>query len=139
MHFVFVRATALALLAGGLLMPVAASAQSVSGTGSVVGSVTCGPNEDSPAAHIVVSAPNANLQTVTDTSGRFTLDGLPAGQTFTIQASADPQGSVVASRFNVGLQPGETLDIGSMDLAICGQPQSAPTPVEDPANFNQDQ
>jgi hypothetical protein len=41
----------------------------------------------------------------------------------------------VTSRFNVVVQPGETLDIGSMDLAICGQPaQPAPTQDEQPTD-----
>jgi len=140
MHSLFVRTTALAMLAGGLLIPASALAAPASdaGTGTVVGVVTCGPDEDAPASHIVVSAAGAHLQTLTDSTGSFTLSGLPAGQTFVIDASADPQGSVVTSRYNISVQSGETLDIGSMDLGICGTP-SQPTPVTDdqPADFSQ--
>ena len=44
---------------------------------------------------------------------------------------ADPQGSLTTSRYNVSVQAGETLDIGSMDLGICGQPQQPATPAQD--------
>jgi hypothetical protein len=140
MHSLFVRTTALAMLAGGLLIPASAFAApgSDSGTGTVVGVVTCGPDEDAPAAHIVVSAAGAHLQTLTDSTGRFFLSGLPAGQTFAIDAVPDPQASMVVSRYNVTVQSGETLDIGSLDLGICGTP-SQPAPVTDdqPADFSQ--
>jgi hypothetical protein len=140
MHSVFVRAAALAVLAAGLLMPVAALAAptSDSGTGTLVGTVTCGPDEDAPAPYIVVTAQGTHLQTLTDSTGRFTLAGVPAGETFRIDALADPQASVTTSRFNVNVQSGETLDIGSMDLAICGQPaQPAPASDDQPADFSQ--
>jgi hypothetical protein len=134
MHSLFVRGAALALLAGGLFVPASALAASDSGTGSIVGAVTCGPAEDSPASNIVVSAGSSDLKTLTDNAGKFELDGLPAGQTFTISAIADPQGSLTTSRYNVTVQPGETLDIGSLDLGICGQP-TPPTP--DQTNVDQ--
>jgi hypothetical protein len=130
MHSLFVRGAALALLAGGLLVPASALAASTdSSSGSVVGAVTCGPAEDAPAQDIVVSASGISVKTLTDNTGRFELDGLPAGQSFTINAVADPEASWVASRYNVTVQAGQTLDIGSMDLGICGQPaQPSPTP-----------
>jgi len=140
MHSVFVRGAAMAALAVGLLMPVSALAATTSdpGTGTLVGAVTCGPDEDAPAPSIVVTADGTHLQTLTDSAGRFTLVGVPAGESFRIEAIADPQGSVTSSRFNVNVQPGETLDIGSMDLAICGQPtQPAPTLDDQPADFSQ--
>src|SRR5207248_7895217 len=81
MYFASLRATAVALLAGGLLLPAAAFAASDStNTGTVVGTVTCGPAEEAPAAHIVVAAEGLNLQTLTSSDGRFTLIGLPASQ-----------------------------------------------------------
>jgi hypothetical protein len=137
MHSLFVRTTALAMLAGGLLIPASAlAAAPASGTGTVVGVVTCGPDEDAPAAHIVVSAQGAHLQTLTDSTGSFTLSGLTAGQNYVIDAVADPQGSMVTSRYNISVQAGETLDIGSMDLGICGTPsQPAPATDDQPADF----
>jgi hypothetical protein len=85
--------------------------------------------EDAPAQDIVVTAAGVQVKTVTDNTGRFELDGLPAGQSFTISAIADPQASWVASRYNVTVQSGQTLDIGSMDLGIYGQAaQPMPTP-----------
>jgi hypothetical protein len=138
MHSLFVRATGLAMLAGGLLMPASAlAAASDSGTGSVVGVVTCGPSEDAPAAHIMVSVEGAHLQTLTDGTGSFTLSGVPAGQTFTIDAVADPQSSFVSSRYNISVQAGQTLDVGSLDLGICGQPQQpSPVPADQPADVS---
>jgi hypothetical protein len=124
-----VKAAVVGLLAYGLLAPVAGFAATQPGTGTLVGTVTCGPAEDAPAAHIAVIAEGTTLHTLTDGLGRFMLTGLPAGQSITIDAVADAQASMVTSRYNVVVQPGETLDIGSMDLSICGQPaQPAPAP-----------
>lgn len=129
MHTTFLRATAVALItAGAFLVPGVAAAEPAPNTGSIVGSVTCGAVEDTPAAHIVVGVEGANLQTVTDGNGGFTLTGLPAQQNLTIDAIADPESSVVTNRLNVSVESGQTLNIGSMDLAVCGQPV-APTPV----------
>jgi len=124
------RATAVALLAGGLLVPAAAFAAPGPQNGTLVGTITCGPREESPAAHIVVTAEGTSRQTLTDSTGRFTLTGLPGSQIFTIDAVADPESSFVSSRFDVTVQPGQTLDIGSIDLPICGQPAQA-LPADD--------
>jgi hypothetical protein len=96
----------------------------------LVGRVTCGADETTPAAHVVVAAEGVNLQTITDGGGKFTLLKVPAGHSFTIDALADPEASFVTSRFNVVVESAQTLDIGSMDLAVCGQP-SAPASTED--------
>lgn len=129
MHSLFVRGASLALLVGGLFVPASALAATPSSptstsddTGTIVGAVTCGPAEEAPATDIVVSAVGSDLKTLTGSDGRFLLSGLPAGQTFTIDAIADPEASFVTSRYNVSVQQGQTLDIGSMDLGICGQP-----------------
>jgi hypothetical protein len=142
MHSLFVRAAGLAILAGTLFVPASALAATSSdtGTGTLIGTVTCGPDEDAPAAHIEVTALGSGVQTLTDGTGSFVLVGVPAQQNFRVEAIADPQGSLTTSRFNVSVQPGETLDVGSMDLGICGQPQQpAPAPVQDeqPADFSQ--
>jgi hypothetical protein len=132
MHSVFVRGASLALLVGGLFVPASALAAptSTSDTGTIVGSVTCGPAEETPAVDIVVTAAGSQLKTLTGSDGRFQLSGLPAGQTFTIDAVADPEASFVTSRYNVTVVQGQTLDIGSMDLGICGQP-TAPSTTQD--------
>ncbi len=146
MHSVLIRGASLALLVGGLFVPASALAASPTvspsstspsasdaATGTVVGAVTCGPAEEAPAVDIVVSAAGSDLKTVTGTDGRFQLAGLPAGQTFTIDAIADPEASWVSSRYNVTVQQGQTLDIGSMDLGICGQP----SPTQDDQSLGQ--
>ena len=138
MHSLFVRGGSLALLVGGLFVPASALAASPSststsdtGTGTIVGSVTCGPAEEAPAVDIVVAAAGSDLKTLTGSDGRFQLSGLPAGQNFTIDAIADPEASFVTSRYNVTVQQGQTLDIGSMDLGICGQPSQPAPATED--------
>ena len=95
----------------------------------MVGAVTCGPAEDAPASHIVVTAEGTTVQTLTDGTGKFSLVGLPAAQNFTVEAISDPEGSLTTSRYNVTVQPGETPDIGSMDLGICGSPSRAAGPL----------
>jgi len=133
------RASAVALLTGGLLLPAAAFAAPASdvptpGTGTLVGSITCGSSDQSPAPQVVVTAQGIDLQTLTNSSGQFTLSGLPAGQIFTIEAISDPQASAVASRSDVEVAAGQTLDIGALNLGICGQPQQVI-----PADQNGDQ
>ncbi len=113
------RVGAAGLLAFGLLIPAAAIyAAPTSGTGTLVGNVTCGSSEETPASNILVVAEGMNLQTHTDDAGRFSLVGVPAGHSLTIDAVAEAK----ASRFNVVVQPGEVLDIGSIDVPICPQP-----------------
>jgi hypothetical protein len=97
---------------------------------TVVGQVTCGADELTPASHIVVVAQGLQLQTVTDDTGHYALTNLPSGISVTIEAVSDPQASVVVSRGAIVLGSGQTLDIGSMDLAVCGQPVT-PQPTDD--------
>jgi hypothetical protein len=113
-----------ALTCAFLVSSVAASAAEPA---TIVGTITCGADELTPAAHIAVVAQGLELQTVTDSTGRFALTNLPTGQPITIQAVSDPFASVVVSRTTVVLGAGQTLDIGSMDLAVCGQPVAPPS------------
>ncbi len=130
MDFLNVRGLSVVFLTMSLMLPATASATVVAPpTGTLVGNVTCGADELTPAPHIVVAAEGLSLRTTTDGSGKFTLLNVPAGQTLTIDAMADPETSFVASRSNIVVQAGETLDVGSMDLAIC-QPV-APAPIQD--------
>ena len=120
------RIVASGLLAYGLLLP-AATIHAAAGTGTLVGNVTCGPDEELPAGSILGVAEGMNLQTHTDAGGRFSLVGVPAAQTLTIDAMGDAK----ASRDNVVVQPGEVLDIGSMDLSICPAPSvTVPEPQQ---------
>jgi outer membrane receptor for ferric coprogen and ferric-rhodotorulic acid len=135
MHANTLRLLSLGLLATAFVLPATALAAPTSATGTVVGSVTCGADEATPASHITVAAEGLSLQTTTDGTGHFTLTNVPAGTALTIDAVADPQASVITSRSNVVVQPGQMLDIGSMDVAVCGLPVLAPTDqVEAPAD-----
>jgi carboxypeptidase family protein len=114
------------LVAGALLAPAAANAQSSAGSATVVGRVTCGPDEESAAPRAVISIEGMNLISRTDASGAFMLGGIPASQNLTLDASTD---GFTVSRYNITLQPGQTLDIGSLDLATCPR---APETIQSP-------
>jgi hypothetical protein len=113
------------LCAAALFTPVAANAAS---TGTLVGHVTCGPAEDAPAAHAVVNVDGLAISTHTDGAGTFQLS-VPAAQPFTLDASTG-DGAFQASRYNVVVRAGETLDVGSIDLAVCPSPAPADQPSQ---------
>jgi len=107
--------------------------------GTLVGSVSCGPTDQSPAADALVQVAGANVSTRAAGNGTFILDNVPAGQVFTVTALSDPLGSDVSSRRDVSLQAGETLDIGNLDLTACPAPMpAAAADDQTPDNF-QDQ
>jgi hypothetical protein len=128
------------LLAGGLLLPAAASyaEPAAPATGTVVGSVSCGPAESLPAASATIAVEGINLSTHAGETGRFTLQGVPTAQFLTIDALTDPQGSVVTSRYDVIVQPGEKLDVGNLELVACPPPAGPETAALDetkPSDF----
>jgi hypothetical protein len=106
-------------------------------TATVVGTVTCGPAEETPAPQALIEVAGSNLVVRADVGGKFTL-GVPTGETLTIEALSDPSGTVTSSRPDISLQPGETLDIGNLDLSVCPQPAAAPNEqVTDNTQFAQ--
>ena len=120
-----------ALLAAALFVPGPVGASAA--TGTVVGTVTCGANEDTAATHVVVDISGTNLIAHTDGAGKFSLPSVPAGQSLTIDAMLDSNASVTSSRYNVVVQSGETLDVGNLDLAAC--PQQPLPPADDPPSL----
>lgn len=129
MHTFQLRVASLAMVISGVCWPGGPIAAADSAPGTLVGTITCGADEATPA-HAVVAIEGMQVQTTTSGTGRFVLTGVPSGQPLTIDAIADPQASDVSSRFNVTVQPGQTLDVGSIDLAVCGQ--WPPAVVEEP-------
>ena len=111
----------IAVLASSLLVPTAASA-APGPSGTLVGTVTCGADEVTHASNIRVAIEGLPLSTHTDGTGKFTLSNVPASQSFTIDAVGSPDAFSVASRANVAVQPGQTLDIGNLDLTVCSRP-----------------
>jgi hypothetical protein len=136
------RASALSFFAFGLLLPGSASAAPAQpSTGTLTGTVTCGDAAITPAAYALVAPEGINIQSRTDNAGRFTLSNVPAGQNYTIDAEGDSGSSGTASRFNVVVRPGQTLDIGNVDIASCPSTNRTPVVEDDqlyPAadNFN---
>jgi hypothetical protein len=125
------RTAAVTAFATSLLLPSGVSAAAERGqpsTGTLVGAATCGADEITPAANAVVSVAGLNVETRASGGGQFRLSDVPAGQRVRIDAATDPQQSSMSSRFNVVVEPGQTLDIGSVDIAVC-PPPSTPTVV----------
>ena len=114
------RLTVAGLLSGSLLLPAIASA-APGPSGTLIGTVTCGADEITHAAHVQVAVEGLPLSTHTDATGKFTLS-VPAAQTLTIAAVGGLDAFTVTSRPNVSVQPGQTLDIGNLDLAECSRP-----------------
>ena len=121
LHF-GLRAVAAGLLAGSLLVPAVASAGPLVPSGTIVGTVTCGAAEETHASNIVVTVDGLNMSTHTDAAGTFRLTGVPVAQGLTIMAQGSPDAFTTASRGNVVVQAGQTLDIGNLDLSVCPQP-----------------
>jgi hypothetical protein len=113
------RAAAAGLLAASLLVPTAASAGPLVPSGTVVGTVTCGAAEETQATNIVVTIEGLGLSTHTDASGKFSLTGVPVSQALTVDALGSPDAFTMASRYNVTVQAGQTVDIGNLDLSVC--------------------
>jgi hypothetical protein len=123
------RVSVICALAFGLLLPtVALAAGEPPSTGTLVGAVTCGADEITPAANAIVFVAGLDILTRADSSGRFTLTDVPTGRAVRVDAASDPQHSWMSSRYNVVAEPGQMLDIGSVDLAVCPVP-STPTAV----------
>jgi hypothetical protein len=71
----------------------------------------------------------------TDATGKFTLPDVPAGQSFSIDAYSGPDHSVVVSRYNVTIGPGEMLDIGGLNLAVSPEEPAPQAPQMTPNEF----
>ena len=125
------RTLLVAALSTALLAPATATlaASPSAPTGTVVGTVTCGPDEDTSAPQARIVVDGMNLSTVADGSGKFTLLNVPTGQLLTIDALADPAGAVTSTRYNVSVAPGGVTDIGNLDLAACTLPQPTVQPI----------
>ena len=123
------RTATVSMFAFALLSPsgvLAATEGGAGSTGTLVGSITCGADEITPAANAIVFVPAFNVETRTGSGGRFTLTDVPAGQQIRIDAATDQQHSSMSSRNYLVTEPGQTLDIGSLDLAVCPSPNTAP-------------
>src|SRR5207237_7437052 len=76
-------------------------------------------DEDKPAARAFVHIDEIGASTSVDGAGRFTIRQVPAARPLTITATSDSGAAATASRYHVAINAGETLDVGSLDLAVC--------------------
>jgi hypothetical protein len=130
----FVRATTIGAFAVTLLLPAVASAETEHPTtGTLVGAVTCGDAAITPAANAIISVPGSSIETRTSGGGRFELTNVPTGFQVTVDAASDTQGTSATSRFGVVAEADQTIDIGSMDIAVCPPPSTPQTDTSDPA------
>jgi len=121
------RALLVTALSAALLVPATATlaATPSTPTGTLVGTVTCGPDEVTAAPQARIAVDGMDLSTHADASGKFTLLNVPTGQLLQIDAQADPSGAVTTSRYNVSAQAGAVTDIGNLDLVACPTSQPA--------------
>jgi len=97
-------------------------------TGTLIGMVTCGLGDETTTPSALVTVEGTDFSTHSDVTGRFTLV-VPAMQVLTVNAMTGPEEAPPAMRGDISVQPGETLDIGHLDLVICPSPQ-APGPTD---------
>ena len=106
-------------------------------TGTIVGTVTCGADETTPAPSARIAVDGTNLTASPDAAGKFTLLEVAAGPVLNIDALADPSGAVSATRYNVSIPADVVTDIGNLDLPVCPQPQPA-APSFEPNQWSPD-
>ena len=75
------------------------------------------PTNGLPAGAVLVAVQNTSVSARTDETGRFTLEGVPAGQYMTVAAGpvADSL-SATAARPNVFVSGGQSMDVGTLSL-----------------------
>jgi hypothetical protein len=140
MKFHFSSAAVVTALCAALLVPAASTfaAPQPAPSGTIVGTVTCGADEQTPAPLARIAVEGMQLSTTADGSGNFTLVNVPSGELVTVDALTDASGAAVTSRYNVSVQADSITDIGNLDLTVCPSPQTQPaetspfTPVSGP-------
>jgi hypothetical protein len=82
--------------------------------GTVVGAVTtCANGAEQPASLVIVQVDGTQASAQTDEDGAFALTEVPAPGTYSISVS---ESGSTATRLYVPVAPGETIDIGTLEL-----------------------
>jgi hypothetical protein len=94
-----------------------------------------------PVANAAVSIQGTGLTARTDAAGAFTLAGVPASQPLTVLAQFASGPPLVLAMPNLTVGPGQTLDLGALSPAACGDAtsvlvQPAPADVSVPPAAN---
>jgi hypothetical protein len=84
-----------------------------------------------PAQDVQLMIQGTAVSARTDANGAFTLAGVPAAQAVTVLAQVPPGPAMVLNNPNLSLQPGQTLDLGTLALSGCAN--AAPAFVLPPA------
>ena len=109
--------TAAGWLLGAATVGLAAAAplaHAQAGTGTLTGAVAqCTNNNEVPLANATIAVDGTPVTARSDTHGEWRLDGLPAPRVYNITVSGAGQTGV---RPGVTLQPGQSIDVGVIDL-----------------------
>lgn len=81
-----------------------------------------------PAQNVELTIPGTGSRAVTDTNGAFTLSSVPASQPLTLVAQVPPGPMLVLSLPNLVVNPGQTLDLGTLGVGGCGDGRSVLVP-----------
>jgi len=106
----------------------ATSNASVAPFGTVMGSVsTCQDGAEQPASLVTVEVDGTTASAETGEDGSFLLTSVPAPGVYTLSVS---DGGNTATRMDVPVAPGETIDIGTLELGTgalgCGDEDQGP-------------
>jgi hypothetical protein len=71
------------------------------------------------AANVEVSVEGTSITVRTDGDGRFFLVGVPADEPLTLQAQRPSARSPIVLRPNLIVGPGQTVDLGTMEMGDC--------------------
>jgi hypothetical protein len=96
--------------------------------GTVVGAVTtCSNGTEQPANLVTVDAQGTQASVLTAEDGSFALSEVPAPGVYSISVS---DGGSTATRMYVPVAPGETIDVGTLELGAtpmgCGDEDQTP-------------
>jgi hypothetical protein len=129
-----IRLTASGLLAGCLLLPATVIHAAPDFTGTLVGTISC-TAATAAVEQVTISVEGVDISAHPNSDGHFTIVGVPIAAVLTVDA-VDPSATSVATRYDVQVNAGETVDIGMLRLNACSSP--APDVAAPPSDLGGD-
>jgi len=117
LRLVIVVLAVVALLFGAVNFFSSSTGSILRGVGSLQGRVTDG--RDNPLAQAEIYWIPAGASTFTDADGSFTLNNVPAGENSLVAAYMG-----TGSEILVNLQPGQTVDVGTITIVVIETPEA---------------